>query len=563
MSNPVRWWQHVAVVVAVVTVPVAVLLGLAGDGSYPERFDAKQVVVQPDGADGVRVREIVDQDFGSERRHGYERWIPNELGAPVDVVAASPDAPADLEIEVFGDYTRIRIGDPDVTVTGQHRYELGYTLPFAGVSSGRLLLDVIDGDETLETGSFQVVLTGFVLDDPQCVTGFVFALVECRLEPVAGGHVVTFAPLSPGEVITVGGTVVDRALPVEVDLPPLPERRADTTSTVLLLTVLAGALTAGTVLVVCRLVGRNTIDDGGPRRVSDRALARMVSTRTSPPDGLDPWEGRVLLVERIDDGMVSAWFADQIVRQYLDLDTTTGTVLRAGRRLAEAPLVTRERLTALLGTSGELELGTFQPALSRLWKQTQEDQSAYVASAGWWERRLPRSNDPFFVATVVTLPILLVVVAVVVFGGLASAPWLAVALSALLAGSVALPAYRRLLPARTASGSYLALQTESFRRFLLDREAARVGIAARPVMVREYAAWAMALGVTEPWFEHVGEPSALPVDLALLTSQMMLLTGSSAWSRSHVEPSSGGGGGGFSAGGGGGGGGGGGSSGSW
>ena len=67
-------------------------MGVLGGGRHDERFDAKQIVVSPVG-DGVRIREVVDQDFGTFNRHGYERVIPNDFGVPTDIVASSPDAP--------------------------------------------------------------------------------------------------------------------------------------------------------------------------------------------------------------------------------------------------------------------------------------------------------------------------------------------------------------------------------------------------------------------------------------------------------------------------------------
>ena len=53
-----------------------------------------------------------------------------------------------LDVVVIGNDKRIRLGDPDVTFTGRHRYVLEYRLPDARMSSGRLDLDVISNDET-------------------------------------------------------------------------------------------------------------------------------------------------------------------------------------------------------------------------------------------------------------------------------------------------------------------------------------------------------------------------------------------------------------------------------
>ena len=45
MLNPVAKWRHLVVALTVIATPVLVAVGLVGGGRYPERFDAKQVVV--------------------------------------------------------------------------------------------------------------------------------------------------------------------------------------------------------------------------------------------------------------------------------------------------------------------------------------------------------------------------------------------------------------------------------------------------------------------------------------------------------------------------------------
>jgi len=172
--NPVGSLRHVAVGGSLLVGPVLVLAGLMGGGTHPERFDARQVFVSPISADGVRIHETVDEDFGTYDRHGYERVIPNDFGAATDVEAYSSSAPDQISVSDEGFQTRVRIGDPDTTVDGQHRYELSYTLPVAQLSSGQLKLDII-GDpqnpEKFETGRFEVILTGFELTNPKCNVG--------------------------------------------------------------------------------------------------------------------------------------------------------------------------------------------------------------------------------------------------------------------------------------------------------------------------------------------------------------------------------------------------------
>jgi hypothetical protein len=111
---------------------------------------------------------------------------------------------------------------------------------------------------------------------------------------------------------------------------------------------------------------------------------------------------------------------------------------------------------------------------------------------------------------------------------------------------------------RSVTGSALALRSESFRRFLAASEGRHVEWAWQQGLVREYSAWAVALGAAEAWSEAV-KASAIPDPEVALSGPLLLYSASSAFSSSHTAPSSSSGGGGGGIGGGGGGG----SSGSW
>ena len=197
-----------------------------GSAEFPERFDAKHVTVTPDGEDGLRIREVVDVDFGSADRHGYVRVIPNDFGVPTDVTAASPDAPADLAVEQTGpEETAILIGDPNRVVSGQHRYVVTYTLPEAQIAHGVLALDIVGTDGVLETERFEVVVTGLELRDPSCNVGSPGTSGGCVLERDGDVYRVVISPLEANQGITIGGTISGRITPADVPEPPIPPRR--------------------------------------------------------------------------------------------------------------------------------------------------------------------------------------------------------------------------------------------------------------------------------------------------------------------------------------------------
>ena len=174
MLGRIGVWRHLVAAGAVAGTALLAATGVIGRGDHGERFDSKVVTVRPVGADGVRVREVVDEDFAGRTHHGYERIIPTDFGEPTDIEASSPDANADVTVEAVATGERVRLGDPGTTYSGQHRYVLAYTLPNAQLSSGQLALDIIGDErkpEEFETVRFEVVVTGLELDNPTCNAG--------------------------------------------------------------------------------------------------------------------------------------------------------------------------------------------------------------------------------------------------------------------------------------------------------------------------------------------------------------------------------------------------------
>jgi uncharacterized membrane protein YgcG len=138
----------------------------------------------------------------------------------------------------------------------------------------------------------------------------------------------------------------------------------------------------------------------------------------------------------------------------------------------------------------------------------------------------------------------------------------AIAFALVVPATVAFVVYRSMLPSRSAAGSALALRTESFRRFLVASEGRHVEWAWSKGLLREYSAWAVALGAAGAWERAMERSSVPPSELSM--GPLLVYSMAPSFSSAHTAPSStggGGGGGGFS--GGVGGGGGGGSSGSW
>lgn len=569
------------------------------DAGHPERFDAKTIVVEPAGERGLRITEYVDIDFGSADRRGYRRVIPNDFGVPTDVVASTPDAADDLNVIPLGGETEIRVGDPDRTWTGQHRYVLAYTLPDAlePTVPTVLALDIVSpvgvGEGDAETGRFEVVVTGFELSDTRCDVGRATDEGGCELAAAGDGtYRVVLEPLPADDGLTIGGVVEARNEPTPIDPPPIPERRSDPNRGLVALGFAALGLTA--VVPVHRWArrrGRNEVFAGGAADaaygslpppgndtaslpvtlVPDDEMGDLATIEFVPPKGLAPWEASVLLRERVDDDTVEAWLSGLVGREALAIEEAGKHLeLSSGPRRGELAEPDAGLLRGILSLGDPYRTGEYDAKFASAWDAVRRSQAERIAASGWWKHLPPGEGLAIRTGGSSFGWVMIVIFAVVWMGsgvgallGAFGGWWLGIAIGIAFPALVAYFVYRVLLPARSAQGSALALRTESFRRFLHASEARHVEWAWSNGLLREYSAWAVALGEADAWSRAL-ERANVPAPARVAAGPIAVHTLGSSISSSRTAPSSSGsGGGGFSGGGGVGGGGGGGSSGSW
>ncbi len=534
MLGRISTLRHATVAGAIGTTAALAGFGVIGAGEHPERYETWQTVVAPAGGDALRITETFDQDFGTNDRRGHEAFIAHDFGVPVDIVASSPDAPDDVATADFGDSTRVRIGDPDVTISGQHRYTLAYTYPAAEISTGLLALDVLDGD-AFETLDAEVVITGFRLADVECFVGAIGSDDRCRFVEEGGVYRAELGALAPFTGVTVRATVLGTTDVVPVDPPPLPERRSDGTLPLTLGVTALGVAGAAPIYAWARRRGRNEAFAGGAAEaaygtlpspgaveqppvpttlVADTDLADLATIEFAPPRGLEPWEGAVLLRERIDDSTVEAWLSGLAAREVIEFGEQAGKLtIGAGPKRSDASEHDSALVAQLQGGKDPYVTGTYDPAFAAAWGAVAAMQRDRISAAGWWKHLGPgekvsvRRGDGSPFKVVVGIVFVLVWFGnglLASLGFLRSWP-LALAVGLVFPATVAYLVYRVMLPARSAQGTALALRTESFRRFLHASEAQHVEWAWRNGLLREYSGWAVALGEAEAWSDALSK----------------------------------------------------------
>jgi len=305
-------------------------------------------------------------------------------------------------------------------------------------------------------------------------------------------------------------------------------------------------------------------------QVADDRMADLVTIEFEPPRGVAPWVGSVLLRERIDADTVGAWFSGQAARDVLTITKDPAderhVVLGRGPAFAQADPADRAILERLFADADAIVLDGYDKDFATAWSAAQVEMTQRIKASHYWKRRPPGGRHVGLSVLVGCGGVVAAVLALLVVVGLSllfGAPG-AVAFAIVVPVLAAVALYRFLLPSRTAAGSALALRTESFRRFLAASEGRHVQWAWEHGLLREYSAWAVALGTADAWqraMERTGVPPA-----ELTSGPLLVYAMAPSFSAGHTAPSSSGGGGAGSWGGGGGGvggGGGGGSSGSW
>jgi len=600
---------------------------LAGRSEGIDRYWTSAVV----GADGsARVTEVIDYDFGlTADRHGIIRWVPG-LDPNGAISVASPDAPDQAQITPrseqrvdgsFVDGAEIKVGDADTTVSGRHRYELGYDLP--DVRRG----DTVDW-EAVGTGwkvgidEIEIhLVTPFEIDDPACVSGPVGSTSTCEVREVEPGHLVTtIDSLDAHEGVSIEGTQGASlgsapAAPAPPTGPPPAEERTNPLGPA---GAAAGAMALAAVPVtgIVRRAGRERVYTGGaadaafggpplggpdpwpspaggapvpppppvpggavaaaaapplppppePRswadapppagaieeRVSAVELEQMTTIEFAPPSGISPAHGGIVLRETVRPEHKVAWLIQAAIDGVIELDDSSGTTITSTDPTRSSP-EQHAVFSLMFATSPSLELGSYDKHFASGWRVLDGTLADWKARSGLWDTRADgRRIGAIALGAIGALVGGIVALAGGALAGLdgPTAAWavLAAAGGALAGAGLAAALGAHELRVRTAAGSALWLRIESFRRFLAESEAYHAEEAARRGVLREYTAWAVAVGEIGRWTRAVSAAAIAPevagVHYAYM-APLLLSTTTSAATAPSSSSSGGGFGGGF------------------
>jgi hypothetical protein len=569
----------------VVFVLVSLGVGLAVAGvafaSRPEAVRQLWVSASLDQSGTAQITETVDYHFRTAR-HGIYRDIPDLRPDATSRVQVSSDTFDDVALIPQLSGTRIRIGSPDHTVTGNHTYVIRYPLDTLLGPGGRFGWNAVGTTWTVPIEHAEVdVVAPWRWEQPSCSAGASGTYGSCTVTQPEPGHlVVSHGRLPTGHGITVyaaRGAALATAPAVRPVVPPPTQGWTSQPLTLGILAALVSLLVALVTARVLRRAGRDWVvaaaaasgnaaalayeqsgNQGPVTRVDDTELEQYVTTEFAPPKGLAPWQGGIVSAESVQTEHRVAWLIGAAIDGYIDLDQQADgtTVIRP---CPHAPDAVTAQLEAAFYGRQEVTLGHYDAHFSSMWRSLPAVFEQWRRTSGLQDAAAERRAR-------LARPGGLVLLALAGFALFACANLQATNAVGALVGAglaalgfgfgLALLVRAWELHVRTPAGSALWLRVESFRRFLANSEAQHATEAAQRGVLREYTAWAVAVGEVDHWSRAVAAAGLPPTTSGLSTA---LLAGSLMSSTSHTAaaPSSSGGGFGGGVGGGGGGGGGG------
>lgn len=522
-----------------VLVTAAALGTVAAAAQSPgERITSYDVVagIERDGT--LIVTETIAYDFGADERHGilrdvvvrlrYDDTHDREFPLTVLDVSSPTGAPAGYQLEDLGGIQRIRVGDPDRTVTGSQTYVIRYRL--AGALNGfadhdELYLNAIGPgwDVVIERATVTVTAPGAITQSA-CFAGPVGSRLACDDATVPAGETASFVhqQLFPNEAFSVvvafpTGLVTSTA-PILSERWSLQRAFAITPLTV----GAAFALTLVLAITIARLfwrAGRDLRYSGSPVDVvfgsadgEQRPVGLFgggpIPVEYEPPDGIRPGEVGTLIDEQAHPLDVTATIVDLAARGYLRIEETPkrgflgSTDWRLHRLSPEASRRPGDELRAyerllldhLFDGSDEVELSDLKRKFSDELAEIVKALYADVVAHGWFARS-PASTRALWLG--IGIGVLVAGVALTI----AAAAWtkFAIVPIPIAVAGIALVALHRAMPRRTARGTAALQRVRGFRRFIEEAEREPARFAERANLFSEYLPYAIVFGCTERW----------------------------------------------------------------
>lgn len=285
----------------------------AGYGEKIDSYDS-QVMLHKDNS--VSIVETIAYDFANNSHHGIYRDIPVDyhdgntnyyLNFRLGNVTDDQGTALETKVSTENGNKRIRIGDPNVTITGVHTYKISYVLsPIVYEQSGKpfLNLDIIgEGWEV----PIHNISASVKLDDGAQLSSVVWLGAENQSDIP---EKLVVSGVSNYHGITINATVPDNY--VSTYLQPNKPRLEDVIASIWNTLALIGAIVF--VAIIIAIIAARSI------RTHLRRKHQIVVAEYEAPDNLSPAHIGLLEDDRAENREVTATVIDWAVKGYIKIN---------------------------------------------------------------------------------------------------------------------------------------------------------------------------------------------------------------------------------------------------
>lgn len=495
---------------------------LADEGWVINNFHS-DIALQESGE--VRVVETIDVDFRTLSKHGIYRDIPyiyengqEKTYTEIDVESVlQNDKNQKYETSRDNGYIRLKIGDPDKTISGRNIYTITYT-------ARGVLRSFSDHDElywnvtgnnwpvTINNADAVVTLAKPGLQKVICYEGYEGSQAMCESQ-IESPQVAKFAStraLDASQGMTVVAGYTKNLLPIITVQRPKTflEKFIEWPSLTTLAIALLGGV--GTVFFLWYKNGRDywfaqnlfgKKDD--PGTVKPVGAHETITVEFIPPENLRPAEIGVLMDEKADTTDVVATIIDLATRGYMTITEIPkkwvfGKVDYKLERKDKDQKGLLEYENLLLGKLFENRKSVTMSSL----KKTFYEDLAAVKKALYEEvvaKNLFAKNPESVRSNYLAFGIIFVVIAGIVIGSAISAEFVYIAdlAIAVVASGVILIIMSKFMPRRTAYGRELYRRVRGYHLFINSAEKYRQRFFEKKNMFNEVLPYAITFGLTE------------------------------------------------------------------
>ena len=501
-----------------------------------EKFNA-DINILEDGK--VSIGETINVDFGSLQKHGIFRDIPfiystqdgykryTEINV-VSVMASGSQLP--YETSSSGDYVRIKIGDPDKTVSGRQVYEIEYLA--SGVLNSFESYDEFYWNVTGSAWPVPILETNATVTMPKegitqltCFQGGFGSKEKCTYDQendLSANFSADNLQIGQGLTVVVGYT--KGLVPIIVVPPPKSINDSLFSLPTLLAFVFSLGLAIGSVAWLWFIKGRDfwfkrrfLFDKSAKQEIKPVGAHETIVVEFSPPEKLRPAEMGTLMDERADTLDVSATIVDLATRGYLAvaeepkkwLFGNADYVLTKKSKDTKELLGYEKELFERLFNEGDLvKISSLKTKFYKDLKVVKEKLYKEVVNKNFFPEN-PESvkNKYIFIGVgVIILGAVFLVLGFNIINNL-----LVGAGAGLLIGGGFWFLFARLMPRRTAVGREMYRRAVGYELFVSSAEKYRQRFFEKKNMFNEILPYAIVFGLTEKFAKAFKEMGVEPV----------------------------------------------------